>query len=66
MEFYLYDNIIYTGNQSHSPLLCVSNYLEKYPNIVILKCRSYVTRMLIDSTAEPLRLKYTVSYGAYH
>lgn len=48
MELFLYKNIIYTGNQSHSPTLCVSNYLEQHPNIVIFRCRPYVTGLLID------------------
>lgn len=45
--------ILSSGNQSHSPILCVSNYLEKHSNIVIFKGRSYVTRVLTDFNAEP-------------
>lgn len=48
MELYLYEDIIYTGNQSHFPTLCVSNYLDQHPNIVIFRCRPCVTGLLID------------------
>ena len=56
VEFYLMI-ILSSGNQSHSPTLYVSNYLEKHPNIVMFQGRSYVTRVLTDFNAEPLRLK---------
>lgn len=49
--------ILSSGNQSHSPTLSVSNYLEKYPNIVMFQGKSYVTRVLTDFNAEPLGLK---------
>ena len=49
--------ILSSGNQSHSPTLYASNYLEKYPNIVMFQGRSYVTRVLTDFNAEPLGLK---------
>ena len=56
VEFYLMI-ILSSGNQSHSPTLYASNYLEKYANIVMFQGRSYVTRVLTDFNAEPLGLK---------